>query len=132
MNSPEIAQFLSDLYDREYIVNPLDAESQPQEQVFGSVLYREAEDPFVFTPYREIMNNYTRGEIKKFFGYNLSEFLDLTLYEASVLLEQSELMKQELTKVMEDVKSETGIPDSIKSTYATPDDLENALTGDDE
>lgn len=133
-NSPEVSLFLKDMYDEAYLPKMVDS---PEKTVFGCVLKREEEDPYVFSPYREILNTYTRAEIKKFFGYSLGEYLELTLPEAEELIEQSERMKAEMEKIMEEAKKDTEkeIKKDKKIYSSNPydaDDLHNILTGEED
>lgn len=127
MSSPESALFLYDIYDNNYFPGIISGDKI----AFGSVLYRDEEDPYLHTSLKEILNQYTRADIKKFFGYTLAEYLDLSLFEASLLLEQSEKMKEELSKVMNNVKK-----DVINNTRANRDNFDgfelNPLSLDEE
>lgn len=88
----------------------------------------------MFSPYREILNTYTRAEIKKFFGYTLGEYLELTLPEAEELIEQSERMKAEMEKIMLEAQKDTE-KKMKKQRNLNPyeaDELTNAITGEEE
>lgn len=109
----------------------------PEQIVFGCTLKRDEEDPYVFSPYREILNTYTRAEIKKFFGYTLDEYLELTLPEAEELIEQSERMKAEMEKIMQEAQKDTEkkmkrerIRQNINPYEA--DELTNQIMGEEE
>lgn len=123
LTSPELALFLRDLYYRHYLY---DSKNSEVENAFGTVIYRETENPFTNTPLQYILNEYTRNEIKKFFGYNFTEYLELNMYEVEVLKDQAERMKQELVKAMESAKKETIKTNKLDiSQYDLDDDILN-------
>lgn len=124
MSSPEIALFLREQYDSHYFP---EVES-PSTIAFGPTLYRKEEDPHYHTPLKEMMANYSRAEIKRFFGFTLDEWLDLTLFEATTFLEQAELMKSELSKMMEEVKTET--TQNMTGVALPGTDLEKEMLGE--
>ena len=102
LTSPEAALLLAENYAKQFY-----EQADPDaEYVLGAVMWRDEEDPSLLSPYKTMISEYVKLEIRKHFGYTLNEYLNLSLYEASVLREQAEVIKSDYNKMASDVQRE--------------------------
>lgn len=76
------------------------------EDIFGTVLMRDEEDPYSWTMYKVCIDEYHSLDIKKFFGYTFKEYMELTLWEVDNLREKAIKMKEKLIEAMKEMESE--------------------------
>lgn len=85
---------MSKLYDEYFGLN----RGSEVDNLISGVLYREEENYLVYTDYQSKVELYLKFEIKKFFGYNLSEYMKLYNWEYKILFKEAKKKMEELDK----------------------------------
>jgi len=102
LTSPESAILLQDLYyDRLNLTSVSE-----EENLIGPNLFKNEESFYSYTKYETLVDVYLKLEIKKFFGYSLDEFLDLTVYSRDILLEKAKTELENLNKASAEIEEE--------------------------
>ena len=102
LSSPEAALLLAENYCKmNFRPKEIDVEA-----ALGAVLWREEEDPSFIVPYNDIIAEYTAYEIKKYFGYTLNEYLNLNMYEVSVIKKMAMKIRDEFLKMTDKMKKD--------------------------
>lgn len=74
-------------------------------ELIGPVLYRENEDIIACTRIDDLIKTYTKYDIRKFFGLNINEFLDLPSWKINLLISNAEVFMAELSKDMSTIEN---------------------------
>jgi len=101
LTSPESALLISTLYDRKHGLT----KDTIEDDINGAVLYREEEDSISCTRMDTLVQKYLVYDIKKFFGYTLTEFTDLTSIEMDSVIRYARKEKLKLTTEMEEIEN---------------------------
>jgi len=123
LNSVDTAILYRDLYDAHFELTSHSSE----DKLIGPVLYREQESIDGYTTYEDLIDLYVLRDIKKFFGYTLDEFLNLSRYARIVIVEKAEKHMERLSEQMQ-LLSEN--QDSNKGAGLNTDELSELLTGE--
>jgi len=102
LTSPESAVLLQDIY---YTDKNLTSISQ-EEDLIGPNLFKNEESFYNYTKYESLVDAYLKLDIKKFFGYNLDEFLDLTVYARDILIEKANSELRAMDEASEEMRAE--------------------------
>ena len=120
LNSVDVSILYRDLYDENFGISGKTLE----DKLIGPVLYREQESIDDFTSYTALIEIYLLRDIKKFFGYTLDEFLNLSRYARMVIIEQSEKHMERLSEQMQ------ALNEDADASNANTDDLNELLLGE--
>lgn len=125
LSSPEAALLLAENYAKMNF-KPKDIDS---ENSFGAVLWRDEEDPSYVSPFKNFILEYAMYEIKKYFGYTLNEYLNLNFFEAELIKDCANKLREEFLKAADKVKKNT--TDTVEQTsraLSGLDDLEEEIS----
>jgi len=123
LNSVDTTILYRDLYDSHFDLSNHSLE----DKLIGPVLYREQESIDGYTTYEDLIDLYILRDIKKFFGYTLDEFLNLSRYARLVIVDKAEKHMERLSEQMQ-LLSEN--QDSNKGAGLNTDELNELLTGE--
>ena len=123
LNSVDTSILYKDLYDTHFDLSNHSLE----DKLIGPVLYREQESISEYTTYEDLIDLYVLRDIKKFFGYTLDEFLNLSRYARMVIVEKAEKHMEKLSEQMQ-LLSEN--QNSNKDAGSYSDELNELLLGE--
>lgn len=122
LNSVDVSILYNDLYDNHFELNSKSLE----DRLIGPVLYRSQESIDSCTSYNNLVELYLMRDIKKFFGYTLDEFLNLSRYARINIVEQAEKHMERLAEQMEALQQNQ----AFNQRAGADDELTNILMGD--
>jgi hypothetical protein len=103
---------LYDEYDTLYTKIPGEYSSET-EDALGTVLFRSSEDITPFTPINISISEFIAYDINKIFGYNLSEYMNLTKADQIVLINEAAKIQEILQKETE--QNESALKNAMNS-----------------
>ena len=120
LNSVDTSILYRDLYDENFGISGKTLE----DRLIGPVLYREQESIDGFTSYETLIEIYLLRDIKKFFGYTLDEFLNLSRYARMIVIEQAEKHMKRLSEQMQ------ALNENADASNINTDELNELLIGE--
>jgi len=103
LSPTENAMFLREIYDT--VFNTIGYIDPVINDIYGSVLARPADNLADVGEYKNTLRRYHNLSIKKYTGYTLKEYLDLTPYEMGLVDQITEIIKEE-QEYMEQLRKE--------------------------
>lgn len=142
LNGAEAALYLEEMYYSGscYMEDPksgtsilrtrVPSKNTPDELVFGPTLMLDEEDVYSCTMYEQLVTSYTEAEIKKFFGYTLEEYLNLTFYEADVLRRESNRLKKQIMDAIDNVQQNKNTDITNNNNVNVPGNIDDEIFGE--
>ncbi|EPU3828945.1 hypothetical protein ACVWU4_000926 [Campylobacter coli] len=113
LSSPDAEVLLRELYDIKFIKGDSKFESlynssrvTEEEHAFRPVMYREEENAVVCTELENIVTEYAALNIKKYFGYTLEDYLNITPMLRNILTHKANELITKETQGMEAIQKD--------------------------
>lgn len=112
LSSPDAEVLLRELYDIRFIkgdekfLSLYNNNITEEEHAFRPVMYREEENAIVCTELDNIVTEYASLNIKKYFGYTLEDYLNLTPMLRNVITNKANELITKETQGMEDIQKD--------------------------
>ena len=113
LSSPDAEVLLRELYDIKFIKGDSKLESlydnkkvTEEEYAFRSVMYREEENPRVWTEIENIVTEYAALNVYKYFGYTLEDYLNITPMLRTILVNKANELITRETQGIESIQKD--------------------------